>query len=104
MNQKVVTVTCHKIDPIHMFFQCPYCKSSYTKTGKARKNAFPVIHTHPSQNNPFNRTLEHDSKCHNFLQPDQPRHFKIIIDDTTRRCGYPMYPQQGSDDDNEQIN
>ena len=104
MNQKVVEVTCHKIDPVHMFFQCPYCKSCYNKTGKQRKNAFPVIHTHPSEGNPFNRILEHDGMCHNFLQPGQPRHFKIIIYNTTRRCGFPMYPQAGSDEDDEHIN
>lgn len=104
MSNKVITVICHKVDPVHLFFQCPYCKSSYTRTGKPRKNAFPVIHSHPSEGNPFNRTLELSGGCHNFLQPNVPRHFKIVIDNSTRRAGFPEYPQQGSDDDNEQIN
>ena len=96
-NPVVVTITCHKIDPVSMWFQCPYCKSSYTKKGKARRNGFPVMHTHPSEGNPFNRIQYHASKCYNFLQPDVARHFKIVIDGTTIRVDFPEFPQKGSD-------
>jgi len=81
-----IRVVCCKVDKTHMYFYCPYCKSSYNKrTGKPRRNAFPVLHRHGSSGDLSNRTEYRSSHCFNLLRPNESRNFEIVIDDTTEK-------------------
>ena len=56
-------VTATVITPDELFYECPTCKSSYKKDGKARKNAKPVVHIHGSCGDISNREEHRVSHC-----------------------------------------
>jgi len=79
-----VDVVASKIDNIHLYFECPYCRTSYNKNGTPRHNSKPVIHYHGSDNDLSNRIEFRSPHCtKKNLNTDF--NFRILIDDSTIR-------------------
>ena len=79
-----MVIIASKIDNVHVHYECPSCKSSYTKTGKPRKNSRPIVHLHGSNSDLSNRTI--NVSHHSVLQLSEPNVDIVIDDSTIRSC------------------
>jgi hypothetical protein len=78
-----IEVKAHKIDSIHIYYECPQCWTKYKKNDEPYKNAKHQIHKHGSGNKLNNRIEYRISHCPSRLNVRYTA--KIIIDDSTQK-------------------
>lgn len=77
-----VEVFATKIDRTHIYFLCPFCRTSYRKDGNPRNNAKQVVHIHGSCNDLSNRI---EVRVHHCDSKRYDGDFRIHITDETIR-------------------
>lgn len=82
MDKDNTVVIAHKIDKIHIYYECPYCWSKYKKNGQPSSKAKRIIHSHGSCNDFSNRIENRISHC---FEPNKTHNVNIVIDDSTKR-------------------
>jgi hypothetical protein len=87
MDKNKTIVKAHKMDNIHIYYECPYCWSKYKKNGEPTKTAKRITHQHGSDNDYSNRTENRISHCY---EPNKSYAVNIIIDDTTKKVDDPL--------------
>lgn len=78
---KEVDVVATRINKHQLYFECPYCRSSYYKNGRPRHNSKPIMHIHGSEGDLSNRITERTPHCSQKTDFT----FRIKIDNTTIR-------------------
>jgi hypothetical protein len=72
-------VECIKITKHNIYFECPFCVSSYKLNGEPRLNSKPLVHIHGNDGDFKNRTEHRGGHCKEI------RDFNIMITDNTIR-------------------
>lgn len=71
-------VECTKLTKHNIYFECPYCRTSYKRNGEPRRNSRNIVHIHGNAGDFSNRTENRAGHCRNDI-----RNFDIKITDNT---------------------